>query len=59
MEDTDMSWRKSSYSSNGGASCVEVGTSADRVAVRDSTDRDGGTLQFSAEAWERFAASLR
>jgi hypothetical protein len=59
MEGTDMSWRKSSYSSNGGANCVEVGTSADRVAVRDSTSRDGGTLAFTADAWTVFTASLR
>jgi hypothetical protein len=58
MEDTDMNWRKSSYSSNGGATCVEV-ASTDGVLVRDTTNRDGGTLAFSAEAWERFTASLR
>jgi Domain of unknown function (DUF397) len=29
------------------------------VLVRDTTNRDGGTLAFSAEAWARFAASLR
>jgi hypothetical protein len=33
--------------------------STDGVLVRDTTNRDGGTLAFSAEAWERFAASLR
>jgi hypothetical protein len=29
------------------------------ILVRDTTNRDGGTLAFSPEAWERFAASLR
>jgi hypothetical protein len=29
------------------------------ILVRDTRNRDGGTLAFSAEAWERFAASLR
>jgi hypothetical protein len=29
------------------------------VMVRDTTDRDGGTLAFGAAAWERFTASLR
>jgi hypothetical protein len=58
MEDTDLNWRKSSYSSNGGATCVEV-ASTDSVLVRDTTNRDGGTLTFSAGAWERFTASLR
>jgi hypothetical protein len=59
MEDTSiMQWRKSSYSNGGSAACVEV-ASTDGVLVRDTTDRDGGTLTFSAEAWERFTASLR
>jgi len=29
------------------------------VKVRDTADRDGGTLVFGAEAWQRFAARLR
>jgi Domain of unknown function (DUF397) len=59
MEDTDMSWRKSSYSGNGGGNCVEAGTGSGSILVRDTTDRDGGTLLFGAGAWERFTASLR
>jgi Domain of unknown function (DUF397) len=51
-------WRKSSYSNGGSAACVEV-ASTDGVLVRDTTNRDGGTLAFSAETWELFTASLR
>jgi hypothetical protein len=51
-------WRKSSYSGNGGQNCVEVAGDG-TILVRDTTDRDGGTLAFSAQAWERFTASLR
>jgi hypothetical protein len=58
MENTGMNYRKSSYSGNGGGNCVEVG-SADGVMVRDTTDREGGTLAFSADAWERFLAKLQ
>ena len=58
MEDTDLNWRKSSYSSNGGATCVEVGQ-ANMVLVRDTTDRDGGTLTFTPDAWARFTARLK
>ena len=55
MEDTvDLKWRKSTYSSNGGGECVEVG-SADRVLVRDTKDRSGPVLRFSPTAWRRFA----
>jgi hypothetical protein len=32
--------------------------STDGVLVRDTTNRDGGTLTFSAEAWKRFTVSL-
>jgi hypothetical protein len=53
-----MDWRKSSYSTGSGGQCVEA-ASADGVAVRDTTDRDGGTLTFGAAAWAEFTASLR
>jgi len=54
-----MDWRKSSYSSNNGGECVECGTGADAVLVRDTTDRDGATLAVSSAAWTRFLASIR
>jgi hypothetical protein len=53
-----MDWRKSSYSGANGGSCVEV-ASADGVAVRDTTNRDGVTLAFSAAAWAAFVTRLR
>jgi hypothetical protein len=48
-------WRKSSHSGSIG-DCVEVGG---RVQVRDSQDRDGPVLAFSATAWEVFTAQLK
>jgi hypothetical protein len=57
MEDTDMNWRKASYS-NGGENCVEV-ANAEGVAVRDTTDRDGATLSVPAAAWAAFLSTLR
>ena len=53
-----MEWRKSTYSSAQGGACVEVGNDG-VILVRDTTNRDGGTLAFSAEAWAQFTASLR
>ena len=53
-----LTWRKSSYSGGQGGSCVEVAGAASVIMVRDTTDRDGGTLAFSADAWDAFAASL-
>ena len=53
-----MQWRKSSRSGNGGGDCVEVGSAAGSVAVRDTKDRNGATLSVTAEAWQTFTASL-
>jgi hypothetical protein len=55
MED----WRKSSYSGANGGSCVETATAAGVILVRDTTDRDGFTLAFTADAWRAFAAELK
>lgn len=54
-----MDWRKSSYSDANGGSCVETASGNRVILVRDTTDRDGGTLAFSAEAWQAFVTSLR
>jgi Domain of unknown function (DUF397) len=51
-------WRKSTYSGGNGGACVEV-ASADGVAVRDTTDRDGVTLAFDVGAWAAFVTRLR
>jgi hypothetical protein len=59
MEQLTPSWRKSSYSGNGGANCVETGNAPGTVLVRDTTDRDGGTLAFTTDAWMSFTASLK
>jgi hypothetical protein len=58
LTDSNATWRKSSYSSGQGGQCVEV-AAADGVAVRDTTNRQGPTLTFTAGVWERFTASLR
>lgn len=58
MEGTDLNWRKSSYSGNGGGECVEIGK-ADCVLVRDTQDRTGPVLVFSPAAWERFAGQVK
>ena len=53
-----MDWRKSSYSGANGGQCVEV-ASAEEIRVRDTSDRDGGTLAFTADAWQGFTSMLR
>lgn len=59
MEDTDLKWRTASYSSNGGGNCIEVADHDSRVLVRDTKDRSGPTLWFSAGAWRRFADHVK
>ena len=51
-------WRKSTYSDATGGNCVEVATDV-VVMVRDTTQRDGVTLRFSAPAWKAFLAAQR
>lgn len=50
---------KSSHS--GAQNCVEAGPCAcgGDVLVRDTKDREGGTLAFSREAWAEFTAAIK
>jgi hypothetical protein len=50
-------WRKSIRSANNG--CVEVAFVEGLVGVRDSKDREGPALVFSASEWEAFLAGAR
>jgi Domain of unknown function (DUF397) len=52
-------WRTASYSGSSGGNCVEVGQSADGVAVRDTKRRDGAVLRLSAGAWRRLTDTLK
>ncbi|MGV9267683.1 DUF397 domain-containing protein [Kitasatospora sp. NPDC003701] len=45
------SWATSSYSGENGGNCVEVARTELGIAVRDSKDREGACLRFTAEAW--------
>jgi hypothetical protein len=53
-------WRKSSYSNNGGGTCVEAGQIPGAVLVRDTTQHGHGpVLRVSAETWRAFTAAVR
>ncbi|MEU7571179.1 DUF397 domain-containing protein [Micromonospora sp. NPDC049240] len=52
---TGAQWRKSTKSGNNGGSCVEVADNLPGVVlVRDTKDRDGGTLTFGPASWQSF-----
>lgn len=54
-----MSWRKSSYSENGGGNCVEAASRNDTVMIRDNKQHGRGQVHtFSAEEWRAFLAWL-
>jgi hypothetical protein len=53
-----MDGRKSSYSGANGGQCVEV-ASAEEIRVRDTSDRDGGTLAFTHDVWQRFVNAIK
>lgn len=56
---TGARWHKSTYSGANGGSCVEVANNLPGVVfVRDTKDRDGGSLRFSPLAWQAFVAQL-
>ncbi|MGC4769803.1 DUF397 domain-containing protein [Micromonospora sp. DT44] len=56
MDDvTGARWRKSTRSSSNGGACVEVADNLPGVVlVRDTKDRDAGTLTFEPAAWASF-----
>ena len=54
------SWRKSTYSGGGGSTeCVEAGTDHGAILIRDTTNRNGGTLEFTAKAWTTYTRDLK
>jgi hypothetical protein len=55
---SDLQWRKARRSANNGA-CVEVAPVNGQIAVRDSKNPDGRRLQYPAESWQAFVATVK
>ncbi|MEU6131121.1 DUF397 domain-containing protein [Saccharopolyspora sp. NPDC047091] len=55
---TGATWFKSSYSKTQNE-CVEVALVPDGAGVRDTKDRDGGTLSFNRTTWSTFLSTLK
>ncbi|GAA5019623.1 DUF397 domain-containing protein [Actinopolymorpha pittospori] len=51
-------WKKPSRS-NGSGNCVEVGSASGLVGVRDTKNRDGGTLVVPAALWSEFIHDVK
>jgi hypothetical protein len=53
-------WHKSTRSGSNGGNCVEVADNLPGVvAVRDTKNRDAGTLIFSRAEWSAFVAAAK
>ena len=57
MRGMESNWRKSSYSGDNGGACVEV-AATESVLVRDTTDRSGPVVTFTADAWRAFLSAV-
>ncbi|GAA1994688.1 DUF397 domain-containing protein [Amycolatopsis minnesotensis] len=53
-----VDWRTSSYTS-GNNECVEVGTSPFAILVRDTKQRNGGSLRIDSRPWRAFLTEVR
>jgi hypothetical protein len=58
MDNDYRNWRKS-HRSNGSGQCVETASNRGTVAVRDTANREGAGLVFTAGAWAKFTARLK
>jgi hypothetical protein len=56
-DDAGAIWHKSSFSANG--NCVEVGIRSESVLIRDTKDREGGTLAIPHPTWREFIQAIK
>lgn len=62
QERATIDWHISTYSSNGGAACVEAGALNDgsgRVAVRHSHHPEGSYIVYTRQEWKAFTQGVR
>lgn len=57
----ELVWRKSTFSSEGSANCVETAFTGDgEVLVRDTKDKgEGPILRFTLAEWDAFVAGAK
>ncbi|KAA5836391.1 DUF397 domain-containing protein [Saccharopolyspora hirsuta] len=54
-----LNWRKSSRSGSGASNCVELAIGESVTCIRDTKDRDGGTLRVGQPSWASFLATVK
>lgn len=60
LTQSDLTWRKSTYSGANSSDCVEVAVLPNGGrAVRDSKDPNGPRLAFTASEWRAFTAGVK
>lgn len=59
MNTTELTWFKSSYSTNEGGACLEIATTPETVHIRDSKDVTGPTLSLTPATWTAFLTTIR
>ena len=59
VDSSGLRWLKSSKSDDNLDKCVEIAFDGRHVLVRDSKDREGARLRFSADGWTALLTALR
>ena len=54
-----LSWRKSSYSTSNGGDCVEVTSTSNTIAIRDSKNLADTALTITLDAWRSFTQGMK
>ncbi|MFD0688814.1 DUF397 domain-containing protein [Actinomadura fibrosa] len=54
-----MCWRKSSFSSEEGDNCVELGAMSQAIAMRDSEDPDGPKILLTRDGFRVMLTQLK
>jgi hypothetical protein len=58
VEISSLQWRKARRSVNNGA-CVEAARVSGHILIRDSTDRNGPVVRYSARSWRVFVTDTK
>ena len=59
LDADSAAWRKSSYSGVFRRQLASVASATAAIMVRDTKERDGRRLEFTAGAWAAFTVSLK